>query len=157
MPFTPAPVLPAGVVGGRVDEFSPILGTYGMGGPGFFGLRLDGEWLVVALWGAAEWMTAYGRAVGDFFYLANGRPKPWLADDATRTQFSEQLIGRHVVDIAIHQHSLKLLFANGFDLTIEESAERRPIFQGSRTPRAFAAEDDLRRAVFLSPTTELWV
>ncbi|HET6312222.1 MAG TPA: hypothetical protein VFH60_00180, partial [Chloroflexia bacterium] len=43
------------------------LGSYGMGGPGFFGLELAArgryprEWLVLTLWGAGGWLLLDGR------------------------------------------------------------------------------------------------
>ena len=40
---------------------------------------------------------------------------------------------------------------------IDADPATRPVFAGNKHPRAFAPDDDLRRAVFLSPTTELWV
>lgn len=54
-------------VGRRVIEWSSSLGSYGMGGPGFFGMRLAAtpsyseEWLVLVLWGAAHWLILDGR------------------------------------------------------------------------------------------------
>jgi hypothetical protein len=42
-------------------------GTYGMGGPGFFGILLEGntfypkEWLILSLWGSASWLLLDGK------------------------------------------------------------------------------------------------
>jgi hypothetical protein len=41
--------------------------------------------------------------------------------------------------------------------SITESPESRPILEGNKKPRSFERSDDLRRAVFLSPTAEIWV
>jgi hypothetical protein len=130
-----------------------------MGGPGFFGLRLGSEWLVIAIWGAAEWMSARGRQVGDPFHSDYGRDRPWLADwdRACPDELSVHLVGQSIVSVSIERHALKILFENGFDLTIDESPDRRPIFQGNGEPRRFKDNDDLRRAVFLAPTVEIWV
>lgn len=130
-----------------------------MGGPGFFGLRLGAEWLVIAIRGAADWMSAKGRQVGDPFHKDYGRDRPWLADWDRKCpdQLSAHLVGQTLVSIVVERHSLTILFENGFDLTIDKSYEQRPIFQGSREPRRFNADDDLRKAVFLAPTTEIWV
>lgn len=49
--------------GRKVLETSHHLGSYGMGGPGFFGMKLAGRsggkdsWLVLTLWGADDWLT----------------------------------------------------------------------------------------------------
>lgn len=45
-----------------IIEWSSNLGTYGTGGPGFFGLKLAGvtpeqdSWLVLTIWSAGEWL-----------------------------------------------------------------------------------------------------
>jgi hypothetical protein len=50
-----------------IIDWAPYMGTYGMGGPGFFGLRLEqtelfpDEWMVLTLWGAMEWLTIDDR------------------------------------------------------------------------------------------------
>ncbi|WP_217356575.1 hypothetical protein [Ruegeria atlantica] len=50
-----------------------------------------------------------------------------------------------------------MIFDNGMALKIDQSAEKRPISNGSKKPREFLPDDDLRRSVFLAPTSELWV
>lgn len=159
MEFRPKPLCREDIVGRTIDEISEHVGTYGMGGPGFFGLRFSSEWLVIALWGASEWMTAEGRCVGDPFHDDHGRPRPWLADWDTDQpdELSAHLVGQKVKSIDVQRHSLKIILANQFDLTIEEGADRRPVFQGNKQPRKFTDTDDLQKAVFLSPTTEIWV
>lgn len=76
MDFKPQAVSAEMVVGRTVDEICLYVGTYGMGGPGFFGLRLGTEWLVVAIWGAASWILVDGRIVEDGFWEDNGWPRP---------------------------------------------------------------------------------
>jgi hypothetical protein len=41
--FEPPPLTADMIVGRTVDEICTHIGTYGMGGPGFFGLRLGSE------------------------------------------------------------------------------------------------------------------
>lgn len=157
--FRPRPVSAHDVLGKVVQEISPRVGTYGMGGPGFFGLRLGREWLVVAVWGASDWMTARGRHVGDSFHENYGRPRPWLADSISENpdELSPHLLGRTISSIEVEKHSMRIEFDNGFDLTIAKAPDERPIFEGSREARRFADNEDLRRAVFLAPSTEIWV
>ncbi len=155
MPFVPAPLRPEDVIGRSVAEVCTFVGTYGMGGPGFFGLRLGDEWLVVSIWGASEWMHVNGRLVQDHFGPQYGRRDAWISED--RDDLSPRLVGSAINGMDIREHSFEVLFSNGDVLRIEEAHEGRPILEGSKEPRAFAAEDDLRRAVFLSPTAELWV
>lgn len=39
IPFVPEPVDPSELSGKRIDDYHLDVGTYGMGGPAFFGLR----------------------------------------------------------------------------------------------------------------------
>ena len=154
-PFVPPPISAEQVIGRTVEEICPCIGTYGMGGPGFFGLRLGAEWLVIAVWGAGDWMTARGRCVEDGFHHQHGHPRPWIGGG--RDELSVSLVGQRVRSIDVRRHSLRIDFENGFDLTIEEGSDHRPVFEGTKEPRRFTDGDDLRRAVFLAPTSEIWV
>ncbi|MGA7733054.1 MAG: hypothetical protein WCD37_17485, partial [Chloroflexia bacterium] len=55
------------IVGREVIRWLSSLGSYGMGGPGFFGLRLAAagdyleEWLALRLWGADNWLLLDGQ------------------------------------------------------------------------------------------------
>jgi hypothetical protein len=154
-PFAPPPVSPEQVIGRTAEEICANVGTYGMGGPGFFGLRMGSDWLVIAVWGAGDWMVAQGRYVKDMRYHERGRPRPWIT--AEGDELSAQLVGRKIRSIEVQPYSFRIVFDNGFDLAIEEAWDHRPVFEGNKKPRQFTADDDLRRAVFLSPTTEIWV
>lgn len=50
------------VIGRNISDVSCYLGSYGMGGPGFFGFKLakegryPSEWLVLTLWSADNWL-----------------------------------------------------------------------------------------------------
>ncbi|MEM7057727.1 MAG: hypothetical protein AAF557_09090 [Pseudomonadota bacterium] len=155
VPFTPDPLDATSVVGCRIDEASSIVGTYGMGGPGFLGFRLDQDWLVIAIWGAGEWTLVNGKLVTDIFHDQYDRPIPWISED--NDDLSPLIVGQMISDISVEPRSLRILFSNSALLEIDESPDRRPIMEGSKEPRAFKFDDDLRRAVFLAPTTEIWV
>lgn len=158
--FTPAPADPALLAGRKIVDVIGHAGTYGMGGPGFVAIELDGrpaqEWLVIALWGAGSWMTSQGRLVEDWHYESAGRTAPW-SDDTGAAPLARELAGRTIESAEIGAHSLRIALSGGYDLTIAEDAGSRPVFAGNGKLRAFWPEDDLRRAVFLSPTLELWV
>jgi len=139
----------------EVDEISTCIGTYGMGGPGYFGLRLGEEWLVIAVWGAGEWILADGVLVEDGFFDKYGRPRPWITGSCD--DLSPRLAGSKITAVELERQHMRISFSNGMSLVIEQSAENRPILEGNKRPRAFLADDDLRKAVFLSPTAEIWV
>lgn len=57
--FKPEPVSENDLAGRRVDEVTTNAGTYGMGGPGFFGIRLGEQ-----IWGAGEWLNLRQKGNG---------------------------------------------------------------------------------------------
>jgi len=152
--FKPPSLTADMVVGRTVDEICTHVGTYGMGGPGFFGLRLGGEWLVIAIWGADSWVQVDGRIVQDVFWDKNGWPRPWITEEGD--ELSGLLVGQPIASFEVAEHSLTMGIG-GRTLSITESPESRPIREGNKKPRSFERSDDLRRAVFLSPTAEIWV
>ena len=55
---------PQNLIGRRVLAWTVHGGTYGMGGPGFFGLELDHpveEWLILKLWSSGHWIKVNGE------------------------------------------------------------------------------------------------
>ncbi len=130
-----------------------------MGGPGFFGLLLgSGAWLVVALWGAGGWILGDGRIVEDEWMEKDGRPQPWTASvDYIRDDLTPRIAGRAIADITVGRRSMRIALDDGFTLEIDEAADRRPVYGGSKARRVVSEGDDLRDAVFLAPTAELWV
>ncbi len=155
--FIPPLLDPDGLVGRRIDDMSCNAGTYGMGGPGFFALDLGGEWLVICLWGAASWMTCQDRLIEDFHYDTADRPMPWIDPGTGDNLLRERLIGHAIESVQVERQSLRIALSGGYDLTIAADPATRPVFACNKQPRAVAPDDDLRRAVFLSPTIELWV
>ncbi|MGB7321892.1 MAG: hypothetical protein WBC95_10810 [Albidovulum sp.] len=155
IPFEPSRLQASQIVGRRVDEIVPYVGTYGMGGPGFFGIRLGNEWLTIAIWGASEWITVDGLLVQDMRFGRYNRPEPWISENGDR--LSAALVGSTITAIEIRPRALLMSFSNGLSMSIDESPDNRPIFEGTKQPRRFVDGDDLRDVVFLSPTTEIWV
>jgi hypothetical protein len=152
--FKPPPLTADMVVGRTVEEICTFVGSYGMGGPGFFGLRLGSEWLVIAIWGAASWVHVDGRIVQDVFWDRNEWPLPWITREGN--ELSKELVGQPITSFKVAKHSL-IIEISGRTLSISESPEGRPIFEGSKQPRSFEQDDELTRAVFLSPTIEIWI
>jgi len=158
--FHPEPLRPETLIGKNALTWSTRCGTYGMGGPGFFGLKLKEKWLIIALWGAEDWIELDGQILADYF----PDPTDALRDDEYETIkmrgrdiVTSKLVGSPIVECAINKHSLKIRFENGSILTIEESLESRKAFPGTNKPRKLTSADDLRKGVFLSPTNVLWV
>ena len=62
-----------GFRGATVLSTSHLLGSYGMGGPGFLGLRLQlprggATWVVFTIWAAAEWLTINDDLLADGYF-----------------------------------------------------------------------------------------
>jgi hypothetical protein len=106
----------------------PCDGTYGTGGPGFYGFRLEQtssfpeEWLVLRLWCAGRWLLlddtwveAPRRQHIDqtplFFLSANH--EGW-------DNFSPKVIGSYVAEADIKKSSSRLVLKNGSDLHVLE-------------------------------------
>ena len=155
IPFVPQALTAEQLTGREVNEVLTGVGTYGMGGPGYFGLRLEEEWLVIAIWGASEWIVANGILIQDHFFESYGRPRPWIIEGSDN--LSPKLVGAKITTLELEQKCMRISFSNEMSLVIDESSEDRPILEGTKRPREFMADDDLRKAVFLSPTAEIWV
>lgn len=152
--LVPVPLTLDILAGKPVEEISTELGSYGMGGEGFFRLRLGQDWFVIALSGAAAWLRFDGLLVEDWFYERHGRPKPWIDDEGDR--LSPQILGAQIVRVDVHPHSLHLGFDNGSQLSLDTTMEL-PVFEGTKAPRRLLQEDDLNHALFLAPSREIWV
>jgi hypothetical protein len=66
------------------------------------------------------------------------------------------LVGQFITSFEVGKHSLAVGIG-GRTLSISQSPEGRPLLEGNKQPRSFEEADDLTRAVFLSPTAEIWV
>ncbi len=152
--FKPGALSLEQVVGRPVDEMCTHVGTYGMGGPGFFGLRLADKWLVISIWGASSWIQINGRIVQDIFWNKTGMPRPWISDEGD--ELSNRLVGQTISAIDVRRYSLMITIGD-LCLAVTEQPDGRPIFAGNGKPRKLSKGDDLRRAVFIAPTAEIWV
>lgn len=162
--FVPDPFHPLSVIGRKVDEITFRAGTYGQGGAGFFGLRMEGDWLIVALWSTGDWMTAQGRSVNDPFHKNHNRPAPWIddmaehkGDEDSSAEFYKNVVGQKITTLVVEQHSFELVLENGFDLTISEEPDLRPIFEGNGEERVLNEDEDLRDVVFIAPTASILI
>jgi hypothetical protein len=95
------------VVGRTILEWVPVLGTYGMGGPGFGGFLLSRtrhypkEWLVLILWAADNWLLLDGRWVSAHprWY---GEQRPWQGwGDETWDDFTPIIVGSRIMEAQI--------------------------------------------------------
>jgi hypothetical protein len=113
------------VLGRRVVAWGSNYGSYGMGGPGFFGMELEarepwpGEHLVLTLWAAAEWL------------ILDGPDESW--DDV-----SSRLVGGSIERFDISAASCRLQLRNGGDahvLELPRETAHLPLRGASMTAR----------------------
>lgn len=153
--FVPAPLDPAAVVGKTIDAWTPYAGTYGMGGPGFLGLRVGDGWLVVAIWGAPSWFRLDGRLLEDNFWDKHNRQRPWLSE--FKPGCDDLFVGRQVMGLSVERTSMTLTLDGGGVLNLSPDPQDRPPFEGNGGDREIGPTDDLRSVVFMAPTAELWI
>lgn len=155
------------VVGRRIVEWMANLGSYGMGGPGFFGLRLNAtdeypeEWLALRLWGADNWLLLDGQWVG-------GHPNqyhvqmPLISDfggDESWDRMSERLVGAVIEDMQAERDESVIVLAQGEErhrLEIPKDPGRLPLYGGTMEPHAWSPGEDQRDAWIIAQG-ELWV
>jgi hypothetical protein len=154
-PFVPGPLDATRVVDREIEEWTTSAGTYGMGGPGFVGFRAGADWLIIAVWGAGDWLRLDGRLLTDLFWEKHRRGVPWQEDPAV--DFDDLFVGRRFSTLEVSRDSVTATLDDGRVLALSPDPADRPAFEGNGEARRLAAGDDLRRAVFTAPTTELWI
>lgn len=167
---------PVTVVGRIVTDWSSSCGTYGMGGPGFFGLHFeDGEWLILCLWNAASWLEVeHPPAVRRMVEAQHSTPQAAAGlldqlsgrDDLSpllglpRRSETAEPAGRRISAFNFSGHQGTLTFAptdtipHETSLLIAAEPERRSLW-ATGAPRAFAPEDDLANGWIIA--TQPWV
>ena len=149
--FTPDVVNAEELIGRKVHEISRYVGTYGMGGPGFFGFRLDSEWLVIAIWGAATWIQFNGRIIEEPANVI--RPR----FSSGREEFAPYGDAREIQMLTITRFSFEISIGQDYRYSLSEPSEDRSESMGAGRQTLFEMNVDLRKSVFLSPTGEIWI
>ncbi|MBQ7776441.1 MAG: hypothetical protein IJ379_11040 [Lachnospiraceae bacterium] len=103
------------IKGSRILDICTCLGTYGMGGPGFVGIKLEGEfgvrWLVYCIWAAGEHILLDDRVLECHPKYAD-RYKPWIDFDNEKESIEELmqfLRGATIQDISLAEDELHIV------------------------------------------------
>jgi hypothetical protein len=157
----------ARLVGRTITQWSLILGSYGMGGPGFFGLHLSAadawaaEWLVLTVWGASAWLLLDGHWV-------EATPDPWAiqrplysnyAGDASWDEVSPVITGATIMAVTIQDRASALHLQQGRDvhvLEVPDDSARLPAYAGNGQPRSWGAHESQWDAWAVSQSGDLW-
>jgi hypothetical protein len=146
------------VVGRRVLKWSAYCGTYGQGGPGFFGLQLAAgnghaeEWLILRLWSAPAWLTVNGRWLdaNQSRHPNGSRPLHSNFHDAKWDEFAPLVTGQTITSFDLSKKSFELVIGSA-KIEFSEDPASRPIYAGSKKPRILSDGDDLRIAWIIAP------
>lgn len=150
---------PIGRIHGRhVLGWSGYCGTYGAGGPGFFGLRLAAtehypeEWLMLRLWSSNDWLNVNGRWLAALPDQYDDAKRPLYSNfaDAYWDEFSPLVTDKVISKFEIHKRTFKLEIGEARIELLEDPASR-PVNGGTRTPRVLSPKDDLRTAWIIAP------
>lgn len=136
------------VIGRKVLQASCHLGSYGMGGPGFLGLKLEknsehpDEWLVLCLWAADEWVSYDGESV----FAINKTYKTY-----GQGKFLENIKSKVLKSFDIADKSCKIMLDDTALEIAEDPKERLP--HGSGGYRTLMENDSLLDAWVVSSTS----
>lgn len=147
--------------GATVTHTCAHLGSYGMGGPGYVGLKLRlnhdrSIWVVFTVWAAAGWLT-----IGDDLVAEGYSPDEQRKLSETH-KFSplSVLVGLPLTDIQL-EHELAEFTFNGatgsLALRLRRDSSSLPVHRGSRQRKILAPSQDVRDAVIISKNGTLWL
>lgn len=156
----------ARIVGRDVLAWSAHLGSYGMGGYGFFGLRLAQtddfpvEWLILTLFGAGDWLLLDDLWISAApMQWATQRPlTAYFGMDGQWDELSPLLIGARLVEAAVADTNSQFTLQQGaisHRLEVPADAEHLPYFVGTGQPRRWNPRESLRDAWVISESGEL--
>lgn len=147
--------------GATVTRTSEYLGSYGMGGPGFVGLRLrlsSGRhtWVVFTVWAAAGWLTINDDLLTEGYFPDEQRK----LSSSRRLRRLSDLVGSTLTDTHLGRELAELTFtgsAGSLVLRLRRDSSALPVHRGSKQPKVLAASQDLRDAVIISRRGALWM
>lgn len=127
--------------GGIIVDTCSGLGSYGQGGPGFFGLKCKrgsgSFWIVFPLWGAVEWLTLDGKLIDSAKALHGGSIQSIGFADDRATITIRGTDSSHVIEL-------------------RRDGSTVPPWRGSGKKRSFGAGESLEDAIVMSRRANLW-
>lgn len=99
--------------GAIITDICRFLGTYGMGGPGFFGFKLEGDfetrWLVFCIWSAGEHILFDDRVL-ECYPSFNSIYHPWIKNGIKNPEqpLRELLINSVINNVNLEDNSIEI-------------------------------------------------
>jgi hypothetical protein len=152
------------IVGARVTKIDQIVGSYGMGSPGFLGIKLKPArrsqkfWIVITLWNAATWAKVNDALLVEG-YPFEDEQRQLEHQGYSFTSFRE-LVDGTVARCDLNQDTFVLtVHKDGGDRTFEIDARsgNLPLLRGNGEPRRLADDQSLLDAVVISRRANLWL
>lgn len=149
----------------RVLGWSPNIGLYGAGGPGFWGFKLSAtdrypeEWLILTVWNAGDCLLfdgEKGEIVAAEFIAAhpNAGVEVFFERYLERVnEITEKVVGSKLIDARLTPNSSEILFKKGDET---HRLEIPPGASGSFQSRSWQSEENQLDAWVLSEQNELW-
>jgi hypothetical protein len=154
------------ITGRNVTAWSASLGSYGMGGPGFFGLRLAAtgehpdEWLILRVWGACCWLLLDGSWI-------EAHPNQYQVQEPLYSNFgpgeewdrvTDKLVGatlQHAI-VSDRASAFYLAGAEVHKLEIPKDTSLLSLYGGTMQPRVWDPAESQLGAWVISQG-DLWV
>jgi hypothetical protein len=154
------------ILGREITGWHHSLGSYGMGGPGFFGLHLaptesfPDEWLVLTLWAADNWLLFDGRWVAAHpnQYHVQRPLTSFFGGDEEWDELSDRLVHATITGAEIRQNASHIdLEKDGVShiLEIPEDTSLLPLYGGSLTSHQWNPEESQLDAWIISERGDL--
>ena len=146
-------------VDARIRASCIYIGSYGMGGPGFVGLKCHGGakrfWIVFTLWGAAGWLTLDGKLLDEG--LIGDEKKTYAQRGVVSLK---EVYGGTIQGMNVTADTLTLEIAQSdrtHILQLRRDGTTVPPFRGTGGKKTFGKDDRLEDAVILSKRARLWL
>jgi hypothetical protein len=148
------------LIGGRVVGVDCSLGSYGMAGPGFVGIKVKSKevrtWMVVRLWGAAGWFRLGGKLISDGLSPTESQEIP--AEEQVSLM---SLRGLTFAEYKADNDSLVLGFKDDTGLlrplTLRHDGRDVGVWRGNGERKTLAAEESLDDVVLVSKRGRIWL
>jgi hypothetical protein len=133
----------------KILDVVQYLGSYGMGGPGFFGIKLEKlkkypeEWLVLRIWGGTNWLHFNGSIIE-----CHPDQKIWKPYGAENVKII--LLANSIKSAVIRTKSCVFKFQNGPILELKRDPKTRPVYWGNKESRILSKNDNLNDAWILT-------
>lgn len=147
------------VIGRKIIETSRYLGSYGMGGAGFLGFKLEKknrypeEWVVLTLWGATEWLLLDGKWLDcsvEYFDKDKCFFKKSIEDYSARDSLLDILVGNVITEFVIKSKSFKMKIGS-FILELPSDLSKLPP-HGNGDSRKWCRGEKMENGFIISNT-----